>query len=309
VPSSPTATDAAAALLVAYASKHPGEGVPSENAIVLPLAQLMGEGSLSPYFRGTNNLGAMHATQSFAKLHAADPGYGMVAFLDHGPSSGAYVTRMSVYPSLSVGARSLLDLVERMVDLSTVADASDYSRQLYAHGYYEGFSSPATPLADRPAAVAAGTLTAADLENIDGYTRLLSANEPAAVLALHATQHYSGDPSAVTSGAFAPLADRLTPAASYAPHTLEHARALLGAAADHPPPGGISLADALASPGGDGAWSFGPGGGSAAPSGSSPSPGAGWGELVFAAVLSGALVVGAKFLLKDWRYMQSEMLR
>ncbi|MGH2997692.1 MAG: hypothetical protein ACRDNM_00170 [Gaiellaceae bacterium] len=263
----PTANDAAAALVVAYQSKHPGEGIPNESAIELPLAQLMGEGSLSRYFAGTNNLGAMHATANFAKIHAADKGFGMVAFLDHGPG-GAYITRMSVYPSLSNGARALLDLVERMVDLPHVVDVNDFATQLYVHGYYTGFAAPVTPLAERAAAAAAGTLTAGDLTNIDAYARLISANLPAATAALHATQSYPGDPSAVNGGPpFAALAERLTPSRAYAPHTLEHARTLLGDAAVNPPAGAISLDDALAAPGGDGVWLFGHGG--AAPSGPS----------------------------------------
>jgi hypothetical protein len=309
VASAPTVNDAAAALLVAYESKHPGSVAP-QNAIVLPLAQLMGEGSLSRYFAGTNNLGAMHATQSFAKIHAADAGFGMVAFLDHGPGGGAYVTRMSVYPSLSNGARALLDLVERMVDLSTVSDATDYARQLYAHGYYTGLAAPVTPLSARPAAIAAGTLTGGDLQNIASYAALLTANEPAALSAFRAMQtSYTGNPSAVTSGNFAPLADRLTPSAAYAPHTLEHARILLGDAATHPPAGGISLADALSAPGGDGVWLFGPGAPPSAPAGpplpaTSPASGS---SLALAAlvVVTGAGLVVAAFgggsIVRQWR--------
>lgn len=260
----PTAADAARALIVAYGAKYGASPAPSQNAIVLPLAQILGEGSLSRYFEGTNNLGAIHATQSFATLHAHDAGYGMVAFLDHGPGGGAYVTRMSVYPTLSNGAFAVLQIVTRMVSLPSVSSVSDYAAQLYIGGYYEGFSAPVTPLASRAAAAAAGTLTAGDQANIASYAALIQRNVPAATTAYQAatSPSYAGDPSAVNSGPpFAALADRLTPSDAYAPHTLDHARTLLGAAADSPPSGAISLGDALAAPGGDGVWLF----GSAAP--------------------------------------------
>jgi hypothetical protein len=252
----PTAAqDVAAALVVAYRAKHGAE--PSPNAIVLPLAQLMGEGSLSKYFLGTNNLGAMHATTSFAARHAHDAGYGMVAFLDHAPGPRAYITRMAVYPSLAAGARALLALLERMVDHSTVADVGVYAAQLYAHGFYEGTAEPATPIAARAAAQASGAWTAGDRANIAAYAGLISQNLPAAGRAFDSLASYAGDPSAVTSGPpFAPLADRLTPAPAYAPHTLEHARALLAQGASSPAIG-LSLDDVLAAPGGDGVWLFG----------------------------------------------------
>jgi len=253
----PTAQDAAAALVVAYKSKH-GAADPPRNAIVLPLAQLMGEGSLSRYFLGTNNLGAMHATANFARVHAGDRGFGMVAFLDHAPGPVAYISRMSVYPSLSNGARSLIDLLERMVSLSSVSDVNDFSTQLYAHNYFEGMAAPATPSTGRAAALASNSWTSADQTNIAAYASLISQNEAAAGAAFDALPSYTGDPSAVNSGPpFAPLADRLTPSAAYAPHTLDHARALLGAAASSPPSGGISLDDALGTPDGDGVWLFG----------------------------------------------------
>lgn len=254
----PTAADVARALIVAYGAKYGASPAPSQNAIVLPLAQILGEGSLSRYFEGTNNLGAIHATQSFATAHAQDPGFGMVAFLDHGPGGGAYVTRMAVFPTLANGAFAVLQIVARMVSLPSVQSVSDYATQLYIGGYYEGFSAPVTPLSSRAAAAAAGTLTTGDQANIASYAALIQRNVAAATAAYQAatSPSYSGDPSAVNVGPFAPLADRLTPSDAYAPHTLEHARVLLGAAADSPPPGAISLSDALAAPGADGVWLF-----------------------------------------------------
>lgn len=280
---------------MAYKSKHAGAAPPTSAAVALPLAQsIAAEGSLSSYFQGTNNLGAMHATSSFATLHARDAGFGMVAFLDHAPGGGAYITRMSVYPSLSNGARSLLDLVERMVDLGSVQTPTDYATALYLHGYFEGFNAPVTPLAQRAAAAAAGTLTPADQANIAAYANLIASGLPQAQAAVDALPSYTGNPSAVTSGNFAPLADRLTPSSAYAPHTIDHARTLLGAAADTPPAGGISLADALAAPGGDGVWMFGPTSTTAptAPS-STPATTSADRETVAAAAIATAAVLGA----------------
>ena len=267
----PTTQDAAAALVVAYKSKHGGAS-PSESAVTLPLAQLLGEGSLSRYFLGTNNLGAMHATAGFAKAYAKSPGYGMVALLDHAPGPVAYIARFAVVPSLSNGARILLNLIEKMVDLTSVGNASDYSTQLYAHNYFEGMAAPATPAAGRLAAYLANAWTAADQQNIAAYASLITKNLPAAQTAFEGLGSYTGDPSLVTSGPpFATLADRLTPSSAYAPHTLDHARQLLGSAASSPPPGGVSLADCLATPNGDGVWMFGEGL-PAVPPAPSPSP-------------------------------------
>lgn len=266
----PTAADVARALIVAYGAKYGAASPPPQNAIVLPAAQILGEGSLSRYFEGTNNLGAIHATQGFATAHAKDAGFGMVAFLDHGPGGGAYITRMAVYPTLSNGAFDVLQIIGRMVALPTVSSVSDYAQQLYVGGYYEGFSAPVTPLSSRAAAAAAGTLTAGDQANIASYAALISRNVAAATAGYQAatSPSYAGDPSAVTHGPpFAALADRLTPSDAYAPHTIEHAQTLLGAAATSPPSGAISLEDALAAPGGDGVWLF----GSDAPSSSTPS--------------------------------------
>jgi hypothetical protein len=294
--------DAAAGLLAAYSGKH-GSVPPSDLSIVLPLAQALGEGSLSPYFAGTNNFGAMHATSGFARAHAAEPGYGMVAFLDHAPGGGAYVTRMSVYPSLAAGARGYLDLVERMVDLETVGSSADFARALYAHGWFEGMASPATPIAERPALLAGGgPWLPADLANIADYAAAIDRNVPRASAALAAAKSGQAvDPTAPSSGDFAPLADRLTPAPEYAPHTLEHARTLLGAAADSPPPGGISIADALAAPGGDGAWLF---SAPAAPTSAAESPSSssqGWALLAGVALAGALLALGVEHIAQTSR--------
>jgi hypothetical protein len=257
----PSALDAAAALAAAYRARHGAD--PPRSAIVLPLAQLLGEGSLSSYFLGTNNLGAMHATQSFATRHARDRGYGMVAFLDHAPGPVAYITRMAVYPSLLEGARAFYALLERMVDLTVVPDATEYATALYAHGFFEGMAAPATPIAARAAAEASGSWTPADRANIASYALIITSHVPSAERALDALPNYAGDPSALTSGPpFAPLAARLTPAPAYAPHTLEHARALLEQGPSVSVHGGLSLDEVLAA-NPDGVWLF---DGAAAPS-------------------------------------------
>lgn len=255
---SPLPVDVAAALAAAYADKHGGVEAP-RSAVVLPLAQVIGaEGSLSKYFLGTNNLGAMHATTRFARAHAGDVGFGMVAFLDHSPGPVAYITRMAVYASLADGARALLDLVERMAALAQIQTATEYATALYTHGYFEGMAAPATPTAARPAAAAAGTWTDADRANIAAYAALIQSKLPVAGDAFDALGSYAGDPRARSSGPpFASLADRLTPGPAYAPHTLEHARELLAGAASSPPPGAISLDEALSTPSGDGVWLFG----------------------------------------------------
>ncbi len=292
----PTAADVARALIVAYGAKYGASPPPPQNAIVLPAAQILGEGSLSRYFEGTNNLGAIHATQSFASAHGHDAGFGMVAFLDHGPGGGAYVTRMAVYPTLSNGAFAVLTIVGRMVALPTVSSVNDYAQQLYIGGYYEGFSAPVTPQPQRAAAAADGTLTAGDQANIASYAALISRNVAAATAGYQAatSPSYAGDPSAVNAGPpFAALADRLTPSDAYAPHTLEHARTLLGAAADSPPSGAISLSDALAAPGGDGVWLFGSGApapASAEPS-TSPSPAAAAATVVVSTAVFGTFAI------------------
>lgn len=280
----PTATDAAAALLAAYVGKH---GVaPSDAALVLLLSQAMGEGSLSSYFQGTNNFGAMHATSGFASAHASDPGYGMVAFLDRGAGGGAYIARMAVYPTLGAGARAYLDLVERMVNLNAVATSTDYATALYAGGWYEGTATPETPIGQRAAAAASGAWLDGDRANIAAYAAAIDRSSSTATAAVAAAKAGQGaDPGAPSSGEFASLADRLTPSSAYAPHTIEHAAAILGAAATSPPAGTISLADALDAPGGDGAWLFGGGSSASSPATSTTI------AIVASAVLAAAFVL------------------
>ena len=179
MPAAPlSAADALVALRAAWAELHGAASDPP--GLVFALAQALGEGSLSHYFLGTNNFGAMHATQGFAARFAKVAGYGMVAFLDHSPAHGAYITRMAVYPTPEAGAAAYLALLARSVDLETASDVHAYAEQLYAHGYYEGFASPVTPLAQRQTAIASGTLTTGDQKNISDYAALISRNVPAA---------------------------------------------------------------------------------------------------------------------------------
>lgn len=237
---------------------------PPLSALALALSWSIGEGAWAAWteagvdvypFAGTNNFGSIHATRGFAAAHATEAGYGMVAFLDHG--AGPYVTRMAVYPSLAAGARSYLALVSSFVSLSTVSSASDYSAQLYVHGYFEGFHENRTLLANRAAAYRDNSWSDDDLANIADGAALLSAHLPAAQAALTGAPAELGDPSEASHGPpFAPLGVRLTPAQKWAPHTIAHARQMLGQNAVSPPAGAISLADALASPSGDGVWMF-----------------------------------------------------
>ena len=237
--------------VVAYGVMHPAATAPS--ALAFALAQAMGEGSFTGYFRGTNNFGAMHATAGFASKHANDPGYGMVAFLDHAPA--AYISRMAVYPTLALGAQAYLTLLEADLgsDWSALTTPQAWAQGLYLKGYYGGWNTPRTPLSQRAAAAAAGTLNTADQANIAAYAAMIQARMPAAQAAIASGS--TGDPTAATSGTFAPLEDRLTPAPTYAPHTMAHALELLGAAATSPPPGAVSIADCQAA-GGQGVWMF-----------------------------------------------------
>jgi hypothetical protein len=293
---------AAKACLSAWGALHP-QTAPNLGALAWPLAQAIGEGSFTSYFKGTNNVGAMHATAAFQQTHAGHAGYGMVAFTDGGPS-GRYITRMIVVPSLAIGFSAFLRLVEADVggDLNAVTDVNDYAARLYVHGYYTGTApGPTTPVAQRAAAYAADSWTPADRANIAAYAVLVKTHEATAQAAILAAPGAPGDPTAKTSGPpFAPLADRLTPGPLLAPHTLAHARALLGANADTPPPGGIALADALAAPGGDGVWLFGqpPPPGPPPPQPSNPAPGVSLAPAViaFGAVLvaGGAIALGMR---------------
>ena len=163
--SPPALSLVAKALFTAWTQLHPGAPAPSDAAMSLALAWSLGEGAWTNYFQGTNNFGSVHATSSFASTFAQTPGYGMVAFLDHG-APGAYVTRMAVYPTLVAGAAAFLSLVARDVDLTVVSTAADFATGFYVHGYYEGFLKPVTPVAQRAGALAAGTLTSADQGNI-----------------------------------------------------------------------------------------------------------------------------------------------
>jgi Peptidase family M23 len=261
----PTSSDLGAqAMVAAFRDMHPGAAAGAiPVGLLFALAWAMGvEGSYSAPYEGTNNVGSYHATSSFASTYAAQRGYGMVAFLDHDPDP--YISRMRVYPTRKVGARAYLDLVTRDVgDLATFPDDEHaYIERLYATSYFGGFHAPRTPSAQLLAALKAGTLeqtlNAADQANIADGVKGLAASRAMAAGALAAAATLKTDPNASSYGPpFAPLALRLTPGSQNAPHTLEHARELLGARAEAPPLGGIKLSDALNASGGDGVWMFG----------------------------------------------------
>lgn len=255
-PSAPAYALQAKALLAAYALKHGASSTPPEPGLAFALAQAIDEGSFTGPFKGTNNWGAMDAESHWNHTHANDPGYGYVAFLDKN-QHGAYISTKRVYPSMALGARGFLDVVERIVDLTSIATEGDYAKQMYLHGYYTGTSGPITPLQSRAAADAAGQLTDGDLANIAGYTALVARGSGTAKTALAGASLAKGDPTVVSVGPpFASLAERLTPGPMYKPHTLERARQALGPNADHPSPPSLSIADCLASPTGDGVWLF-----------------------------------------------------
>lgn len=250
---------AAKAFAAAYKKKHSADAVRA--ALVIPLAQALAEGTCGPTYAGTNNWGSMHATQGFADAHAKDSGYGTFAHLDSG-YSGPYITRFEVRPSPINGAGAFLDRVESAIGSLGIGtpnqsddDVKRYAELLYATGYFTMNHSNVTPLAKRKDALANDTWTADDRANIADYAALLVGVVPRARAAILAMDQEPADPSAVSVGPFAPLAERLTPGRP--PATLKHARELLGANADNPPPGAISLYDATHAPGGEGVWLFG----------------------------------------------------
>jgi hypothetical protein len=243
------------AVIAAYLAKHPSESFAPLDKLWMALAWALGpEGSFTRPYLGSNNWGSYHATKGWIDKHQGDAGYGMLAFMDHAPAP--YIATMRINPSPLLGAQAFLDLVEKDVgDWTTLQDPRDFATRLYVAGYYAGFHPNRTPTGQRPAALAAATLTADDQANIaDGAAGVTRAGDAAMYALAHGLAE-QGDPAASTIGPpFATLAERLTVA--HPPHTLEHARALLagGAAGE-----GISLADALAAPGGEGVWLFGPG--------------------------------------------------
>lgn len=255
---------AAKAMIAAWAAHASNTATPT-TGLTLALAWAIGEGSFTSYYQGTNNFGSYHATAGFQRAHQQDAGYGMVAFLDHAPAP--YITRMRVYPSLLAGASAFVTLVDKQVGgLSTVQTAQDYAQRTYVAGYYQGFHTPVTPLAQRAAAASAGTLTAGDQANISDGVSILNCHVPEAQAAMTGAPTDPGDPTATTVGPFAPLASRLTPGdklvdfrlvtVSGIPHTLDNAATILGPAATSPPAGAVSIADCLAAPNGDGVWMF-----------------------------------------------------
>lgn len=255
-------TLAAKALLAAYAAEH-GSASPPTTGLELAMGWSIGcEGAWTGYFRGTNNYGAVHASQGFADKYGQVLGYGMVAMLESHGAGQFYIAQMKGYPSLQIGAADFLRHVEYGVDLASVQNATDFSTQMYAVGYFEGPATPRTPLPERKGAIANGALTAADKANIAGggacLQRTMDGGQPQSAVAGASSD--PGDPTALTFGVggFASLADRLTPGPMYAPHTIEHATTLLGDRATTPAPGGVTLADCLATPNGDGVWAFAP---------------------------------------------------
>lgn len=245
---------AAKGLLAAYAARHGGAVAPTAG-ITLAMGWTFVEGAWTWPYTGTNNYGSVHATRGFASKHAADDGFGMVAFLDVG------ITRMRVYPTLVSGAGDYLDFVENAVSLATVATPTDFATGLYLAGYYGGrHPQPGepdrTPLSQRKAAAAAGTLNATDQANIADGVAASTGTLALAQAAIASADSETGDPTARSVGPpFAPLADRLWPNGKH--HELADSVAHIGAAARNPQRGYLSVDDCLNAPGGDGVWMFG----------------------------------------------------
>lgn len=282
------------AMIAAYLAKHPTDTFAPLDKLWLALAWALGpEGSFTKPYTGSNNWGSYHATSSWIAAHKSQSGFGLLAFMDHAPAP--YIATMRINPSPLVGAQDFLDLVEHDVgDWSTLVDAKDFATRLYVAGYYGGFHPNRTPTAQRKAALAAGTLTVDDQANIADGAAAVARVESAAQYALALGLGEAGDPSASTIGPpFATLAERLTVA--HPPHTIEHARELLSSAGggqvgassglEAAQVGGISLADALAAPGGDGVWLFGPQ--------PQPAPSTAAASSIGAGVVAGVLVAAA----------------
>jgi hypothetical protein len=251
-----TTSLAAKALLAAWDAKHPGVAPPNPG-LTFALMQAIGEGSFTDVNKGTNNWGSHHATAEFARVHAKDKGYGMVAFCDGGPY-GRYITRMRVEPSQLIGAEGFLALVSNFSNLSTVQTVADYATDMYINGYFTGVVKGGTPLSKRKAADASGLLNAADVANINAYVGMMSNALKQAQAGMAAAPNDPNDPAAITVGPpFASLAFRLTPAPFLAPHTIEHAQIVVGKAWSNPPPAAISYQDCVNAPQGDGIWLFG----------------------------------------------------
>lgn len=318
------------AIIAAWAAKSPGAATTN---LGYPLAQAIAEGSFTHYFLGTNNWGAYHATKKFEDAHGQDPGYGMVAFLDHwqvGAKVEPVIVRMRCYPSAALGARGFLDLVVAMVgDLGSVSSENDYATRLYVHGYYGGFSTPVTPLSQRQAASDNAQWLPGDLANIAAYASIIKAHEDAAQAGLEGAADETGDPTAVSVGPpFATLGERLTPgpkvqdysgnAVDGAPHTVDRARVILGPYADNPPAGAISIGDCLAAPTGDGVWLWPAGNASSqpvptptptpAPSGAPAAPSSD-GVGTFVALLAGAAAGAAGALALAPKVRRGPMMR
>jgi hypothetical protein len=246
---------AAKGLLAAYAARHAGATAPAAG-ISLAFSWTLVEGAWTSPFLGTNNYGSVHATQGFAAKHSADAGYGMVAFLD------VAITRMRVYPSLVLGGSDFLGFIEGSTSLGSVSSPADFASDLYCAGYYQGphpqSGEPAvTPVSQRKAARAAGTLNASDTANIAYGTLACSNNWPRAQKAIADAASEAGDPSAVTVGPpFAPLSSRLWPDGKS--HTLDDAIAHVGPSARKAPAGYVSIDECLSTPNHDGVWMFGP---------------------------------------------------
>lgn len=256
-PKTASKTLLAKALVRAYADKHNGAAPPEQLRYVL--AQALGEGTLSSFYAGSNNVGSMHATDAFHKAHGNDAGYGMFAVRDGSPGA-YYITRLSVFPSLALGARAYLDLIEHDVgnlDDEDIVDASTFAQRLYIHAYFTMGHPNRTPPKDRVEAFIAGTETDDDDSNVEDYAALIEASLPDADAALEGASAEPGDPTATTNGPpFAPIFDRLSGKIGA---TEDDARKALGDAADKPPQNGaaISLTEALSpDAGGQGFWIF-----------------------------------------------------
>jgi hypothetical protein len=194
-----TASDARATLSLA----KPGLS-DAQYLVMLAHAYFESRWGRGSWMQGTNNWGSMQNTPGWNAKHAADPGYGWMAYTDSHNSGSTYKAGLKVLPTQLLGATEFANAVQAYAGRgSQIADtAAAYAQMLHPMacgkpgGWYEGTGSNcvgdyANALSSVMPQVQAA-LTSADASGLVGRSDLVRA-EPILVDPKHVVTWFVGD--------------------------------------------------------------------------------------------------------------------
>jgi hypothetical protein len=115
-------------------------------ATMLAQAYMESRWGRGSWMAGSNNWGSMQSTPAWAKKHAADPGYGVISYVDSHNNGASYAAGLRVLPTQLEGAREFATAVQAYAGVGAAipSDLTQYATMLHRMpcgqpgGWYEG---------------------------------------------------------------------------------------------------------------------------------------------------------------------------